>query len=66
MTIAEWTAQECADFLNVQLRTWHSYVKRPGIKNPTPPPVRHVGRTPVWDADEVRAWADRRYRATNL
>lgn len=53
----EWIAQECADYLGIKLRTWHSYVKRPGKRNPAPQPVRMVGRTPVWLAGDVKAWA---------
>ncbi|MBF6332461.1 transcriptional regulator [Nocardia transvalensis] len=52
----EWSAQECADYLEVKLRTWHSYVYRPARDNPAPQPKRWVGRTPVWDAHEVREW----------
>lgn len=46
----EWTAQQCADVWGIKLKTWHGYVAR----DQAPKPTRHVGRTPVWDPDEVR------------
>lgn len=49
----EWTAQECAQHIGTTPGTWRSYTAR----GQAPSPVRHVGRTPVWDADQVRAWA---------
>jgi predicted DNA-binding transcriptional regulator AlpA len=52
----EWTAQEAADYVGVQLRTWHAYTSRGQV----PAPVRHVGRTPVWDAAAVREWKENR------
>lgn len=60
-----WVAADCAAYLNIAPNTWHRYVKRPGVKNPTPQPVKYVGRTPVWNPAEVTEWARRRYRATN-
>lgn len=48
----EWTAQQCADAWGVKVRTWHGYVARDNA----PKPVRHVGRTPVWDAEQVRTY----------
>lgn len=65
MDINEWTAEECAAFLNVKLRTWHAYVNRPGKNNPAPQPVRKIGRTPVWDSAAVREYADNRHRPLN-
>jgi hypothetical protein len=52
----EWTAQQCADACGVQLKTWHSYVAR----GQAPPPVRRIGRTPLWNTAEVIADRDRR------
>ncbi len=52
LTTEEWTAQECAENWQVRLRTWHGYVAR----DQAPRPVRHVGRTPLWNATEVRTW----------
>ena len=49
---AEWTAAECAEYVRVAARTWHSYVSR----GQAPAAVRHVGRTPLWDAADVMAW----------
>lgn len=49
-----WTAERCAAEWGIRPATWHSYVRR---DRPTAPlPVAHVGRTPLWDADEVRTW----------
>ncbi|WP_032380939.1 hypothetical protein [Rhodococcoides fascians] len=56
----EWTAEDCAEFISVQLRTWHGYVLRPSKTNPAPQPIRHVGRTPIWDEKAVREWAANR------
>ena len=33
--------------------TWSSYVAR----EQAPPPVKHVGRTPLWKRGEVEQWA---------
>lgn len=52
MTDEKWTAEKCAAEWAVQPRTWHSYVAR----GYAPAPVEHVGRTPVWDAEQVRSW----------
>lgn len=60
-----WTADECAAYINVARNTWHRYYKRPGVKNPTPQPVKYVGRTPVWNPADVVEWAANRYRALN-
>lgn len=46
----EWTAAQCATAWGIKPRTWHGYVAR----EQAPKPVRHVGRTPVWDAEAVR------------
>ncbi|MUN41390.1 hypothetical protein [Actinomadura litoris] len=48
----EWTAQQCATEWGVQLKTWHSYVAR----GQAPGSARHSGRTPLWEAETVRAW----------
>lgn len=52
MPIEEWTADQCAAEWGVKPKTWHSYVAR-GF---APKRVRKVGRTPLWDATEVRSW----------
>jgi hypothetical protein len=49
----EWTAAQCADAWGIKPRTWHGYVGR----DQAPKPARHVGRTPLWDADTVRAYS---------
>lgn len=54
METEEWTADQCAAEWGIKPRTWHSYVRR---QPPTAPqPIRHIGRTPVWDADTVRTY----------
>jgi len=50
----EWTADQCAAHIGVAHDTWRSYVSRGNAG--APKPVRHVGRTPLWNADEVRQW----------
>jgi hypothetical protein len=51
-TREEWTATQCADAWGIKLKTWHSYVAR----EKAPEAVRRIGRTPLWDAAEVRDW----------
>lgn len=58
----EWPAERCADYWGVKLRTWHGYVARRQV----PQPARHAGRTPLWDAAEIRAAAAGRPRAGQL
>lgn len=50
--MSEWTAAQCAAAWGVKPRTWHSYVAR----EQAPRPVRHVGRTPLWDAAVVQSY----------
>lgn len=50
--VEEWTAAQCATAWSVKARTWHSYVAR----SQAPKPIRHIGRTPLWDAAAVRSW----------
>jgi hypothetical protein len=57
----EWTREQVTAWLAEQGRpcapaTWSSYVTRAGA----PKPYRHVGRTPLWDAQAVREWHARR------
>lgn len=51
-----WTAAECAAYHGIEgtdpARTWRSYAQR----GYAPKHVSRKGRTPLWDADEVRAW----------
>jgi hypothetical protein len=53
----EWTADQVRAWLATQGRpvgasTWSAYVTR----RQAPRPVRHVSRTPLWSAADVRAW----------
>jgi hypothetical protein len=48
----EWTRDQCAKEWKVEPDTWSGYVTR----GQAPKPTRHIGRTPLWDADEVRGW----------
>ncbi|MBM4469808.1 hypothetical protein GS982_20430 [Rhodococcus hoagii] len=59
-----WTAQDCADYLGIKPRTWHAYVRRPGVQNPVPQPVAKFGATPIWKSDDVREYAANRQRKT--
>nr|WP_235681370.1 hypothetical protein [Tomitella gaofuii] len=47
-----WLRADCADHVGVTASTWSAYVNR----HRAPQPIEYVGRTPLWDADEVRAW----------
>lgn len=47
---------EAAAIAGVAPDTWSAYVAR----DQAPKPARHVGRTPLWDEDEVRQWASKR------
>ena len=52
---------EAAEIAGVAYRTWMSYVSRRQPKSdPAPEPARRVGRTPLWDREEVVAWQKRR------
>lgn len=46
----EFTAAQCAEVWGIKTKTWHSYVAR----GHAPQPARHAGRTPLWDAAQVR------------
>lgn len=49
--MTEWTAAQCATAWGIKPPTWRAYVAR----NQAPRPVRHVGRTPLWDSAAVLA-----------
>lgn len=48
----EITSDEAAELAGITRMTFSSYVAR----EQAPAPVRHVGRTPLWDEDEVKNW----------
>ena len=49
-----WRVAECAEHGGVSPSTWRSYM-RPGLSAPAA--VAHLdARTPLWDAEQVRAW----------
>lgn len=52
----ELTSDEVAALAGVGRNTFLSYVSR----EQAPQPVRHVGRTPVWDAEEIDHWLKNR------
>lgn len=52
----EVTSDEAAELAGVARKTFSGYVAR----GQAPKPVRHIGRTPVWDEDELRSWMDNR------
>jgi len=52
-----WTRDDVVKYLatvgiEITPDTWSAYVTR----EQAPPPSSHVGRTPVWNPDDVRAW----------
>lgn len=48
-----WRGADCADHCGLSASSWRSYVRR----CMPPEPVAHLdARTPLWDADAVRAW----------
>ncbi len=48
----EITSGEVVELTGVARKTFSGYVAR----GQAPKPIRHVGRTPVWDEDEIKAW----------
>lgn len=49
--MTDWTAAQCAAAWGVKPPTWRAYVAR----KQAPQPVRHVGRTPIWESAAVLA-----------
>lgn len=48
-----WRVTDCATHVGITPRTWTNYA----ANHRTPEPVAHLdGRTPLWDAEEVRTW----------
>lgn len=48
-----WRGADCAEHCGIAPTSWRSYIRR-GIP---PAPVTHLdARTPLWDAEEVKAW----------
>ena len=48
-----WRVIDCAAYCGIGPRTWANY----RANGRTPQPVAHLdGRTPLWDAEEVKAW----------
>ena len=48
-----WRVIDCATYCGIGPRTWANY----HAGGRTPQPVAHLdGRTPLWDAEEVKAW----------
>lgn len=52
----EITRAEAAEIAGVKVETFAGYVTR----GQAPAPVRHIARTPLWDEDQVKAWAEAR------
>lgn len=48
----EITTDEAASLVGVTRKTFSGYVAR----GQAPKPVRHVGRTPVWEEQEIKDW----------
>ncbi|OSQ14682.1 helix-turn-helix transcriptional regulator [Corynebacterium diphtheriae] len=48
-----WRVADCATHVGITPRTWTNYA----ANHRTPAPVAHLdGRTPLWDAEEVKTW----------
>lgn len=47
-----WTAEQVAEHLGIK----RASVYRIAAKSPGFPRPQHVGRTPLWKPDEIRAW----------
>lgn len=48
-----WRVIDCATYCGISSRTWTNY----RANGRAPQPVAHLdGRTPLWDAEEVKAW----------
>lgn len=54
--MGEITSAEVGDLTGVPRQTFSGYVAR----GQAPKPIRHVGRTPLWDEDEIKAWKEGR------
>lgn len=52
----QWTATDVAEYLGVRHGTVTSYKAREQM----PPPDGHLGRTPWWWDDTIRAWNEAR------
>lgn len=50
------TSDQAAAIAGVARSTFTGYVAR----GQAPAPVRHVGRTPLWDESKVKQWAESR------
>ena len=55
MTV-EITSDRAAALAGFAVRTFTGYVAR----GQAPKPIRHMGRTPVWDEAEIKAWMENR------
>ncbi|MDP3889838.1 AlpA family transcriptional regulator [Nocardioides sp.] len=53
---SEITSDQAAAIVGVNRDTWFGYVAR----EQAPKPVRRIGRTPLWDEDEVKTWHQNR------
>lgn len=54
-----WTADQCAQHLGIETRTWYAYVNRPGKRNPAPQ-SRRIGDALYWDPAAVRTFGAQR------
>lgn len=54
-----WTADQCAQHLGIETRTWYTYVNRPGKRNPAPQ-SRRIGGTLYWEPAAVRTFGAQR------
>lgn len=47
-----WRTVDCAAHCEISEATWRSYVN----SDRAPQPVAALGKLPLWDAEEVKAW----------
>lgn len=47
-----WMAVQCAEYCNIKANTWRNYT----ANGRTPQPVATFNGSPLWDADEIKAW----------
>lgn len=52
----QWSRDDCASYLSIAPNTWSSYVSR----RQAPQPAGHVGGSPWWRPEDVKAWNDTR------
>lgn len=54
-----WTADQCAQYLGIETRTWYADVNRPSKRNPEPQ-SRRIGGTLYWEPAAVCTYGAQR------